>query len=848
MQAVKYGIDLGTTNSLIAKFDNGQITVFKNPNGHKETLPSVVAFRNNRIIIGDKARELLQKDSVHVFGGFKRKMGTDEKYYVVSLDENVSPIQLSSYVLKELQNFIQSGEICKAAVITIPASFNTVQSSATKKAGEEAGLETVYLLQEPIAASLAYFNNSTEQINESGSWLVYDLGGGTFDVALVNINNGELKIADHEGNNFLGGMDFDQAIVEKLIIPKIIEQTGFEALADEIKVKYGKHEKLYYLLLYIAEEAKKNLSHQPETDIEFSAEIDFKNYDFYFSINRKDFDEIIAPYIQDTINFIQQIVARNNVASNAIQQIILVGGSTYIPYVREELCKQTGIAVNTTIDPTTAVAVGAAYYAANKYYEPKDSGIYVSNDGQIIAYNQDEELDFNPYSSTKVITSYNKTTHDMEEVLIVRIDGYAENLHYRITRNDGGYDSGMVKAATKFTEFLPLQKKVANQFVMKFFTEKNIEIVSLLQQIEITNGLFSIDGQPLPKDICIEIDDTENKTTKLQAVFERNSILPQKKNIYREISRTITKGSAENIVINILEGDRNARAISNLPIGVIEINGKDLTSDLLKGSDIEIQMYISESRELTVEVLLVMTNQKFKNVFSISESTINIARLKEQYQFLETELNNAVREMQFNENDIWQIQTEALLHNLQVHKADIEKIKPTDNSDKKYYIAETIRNISQEFDKIGGNDRLNSLQKEYFDLKDYTEEIIKSIDHNKETLLKRYTALQRNEVMVLKVKNPSIIKNYTQQLNELAWDILYNTNSFLIGKFFEFKEYDASQFKNYNAVKILFTQAEKALEKESFAEFRDQVHTIARLRNIPKENYNNTNFKGTGIG
>ncbi|MFM2047713.1 MAG: hypothetical protein RI955_259, partial [Bacteroidota bacterium] len=146
------------------------------------------------------------------------------------------------------------------------------------------------------------------------------------------------------------------------------------------------------------------------------------------------------------------------------------------------------------------------------------------------------------------------------------------------------------------------------------------------------------------------------------------------------------------------------------------------------------------------------------------------------------------------------------------------------------------------------NDRLNSLQKEYFDLKDYTEEIIKSIDHNKETLLKRYTALQRNEVMVLKVKNPSIIKNYTQQLNELAWDILYNTNSFLIGKFFEFKEYDASQFKNYNAVKILFTQAEKALEKESFAEFRDQVHTIARLRNIPKENYNNTNFKGTGIG
>ncbi|MEY2828711.1 MAG: hypothetical protein RIQ33_569 [Bacteroidota bacterium] len=847
MLAIKYGIDLGTTNSLIAKFENGKVSVLKNPNGFKETLPSVVAFKNNRIIVGDKARELLQKDALHVFGGFKRKMGTDEKFYVVGLDENVTPLQLSGYVLKELQNFIQSNDVCKAAVITIPASFNTVQSSATKKAGEEAGLDTVYLLQEPIAASLAYFNNLNEN-TATGSWLVYDLGGGTFDVALVSTQNGALKIIDHEGNNYLGGMDFDQAIVDKIILPKIIEQTGYKPLEEEIKIKYGKYEKLNFYLLYLAEEVKKTLSNQSDADIEFSAEIDFKNHDFYFTISQAEFNHIIQPFVTDTINFIHSILSRNNIDSSTIQQIILVGGSTYIPYIRTELLHQTGIAVNTSIDPTTAVVVGAAYYSANKYYEPSDSEMFINNDGEIINYKSTTNLDLNPYSTTKIIASYNKTTNDIEEVLIVKIEGNYENLFYRITRNDGGFDSGLVKANSKFTEFLILQAKVANQFTLKIFDEKNNEIVPLQQQIEITNGLFSIDGQPLPKDICIEIDDAENHTTKLQAVFERNSILPQKKNVYKEISRTITKGSSEAIVINILEGDRNARAISNLPIGVIEIKGKDLTSDLLKGSDIEIQMYISESRELTVEVLLVMTNQKFKNVFSISESTINIDRLKEQYQFLENELHDALREMEINEDDVWSIQTDALLTQLKVHKNDLDKLKATDNSDKKYYIAETIRNISQEFDKIGGNDRLHQLQREYFELKDFVDETIKNIDHGKDAIIKRYSQLQRNEVMILKVKNPSIIKNYTAQLNELSWDILYHTNSFLIRKFFEFKEYEPNQFKNYNAVKILIQQAEKALEAERLVDFKEHVHTIAKLRVVYFENQKAKDFKGTGIG
>src|SRR5690349_23253936 len=136
MKPVNFGIDLGTTNSLIARHDGHRVQLFKNPIGQKETLASVVAFRGGRIIVGDKAREYLVKDPINVFGNFKRKMGTDEKYYVVSIDDNVTPVQLSAMVLRELKNFMSSNEVPEACVITIPASFDTTQSNATMKAGK----------------------------------------------------------------------------------------------------------------------------------------------------------------------------------------------------------------------------------------------------------------------------------------------------------------------------------------------------------------------------------------------------------------------------------------------------------------------------------------------------------------------------------------------------------------------------------------------------------------------------------------------------------------------------------------------------------------------------------------
>ncbi|MDR0866807.1 MAG: Hsp70 family protein [Candidatus Symbiothrix sp.] len=851
MKAVNFGIDLGTTNSLIAKYENGRVVLFKNPVGHKESLASVVAFRKDRILIGDKAREYLLKDPVNVFGSFKRRMGTDDLFYVVNIDENVTPIELSTYILKELKQFIYSGENVDAVIITIPASFDTMQANATQKAGKQAGFQEVFLLQEPIAAGLAYFNGCKDE--KSGYWLVYDLGGGTFDIALIEIRDGEMKVKDHEGNNFLGGVDFDNLLVEQLIIPPIAAETHIADFYEQLMVKHGKYEKLYYQLQYQAEEAKKELSRQPAVEIDFSTEIDGKTYDFLFTITVEQFNELIANKVQETIKMLQTILDRNHLQVQDINEIILVGGSTLIPYVRTQLKEKTGIPINTHTDPITAIATGAAFYAANKYYEPKNQEIASETITDLLDKIVDSDSGNPPVEkeyATKIDLGYNKMSKEEEEVLLVKVSGYCEHYSYRIIRSDGGFDTGLVPLRMKFTEFLPLLPNVANLFYLRVFNENKNEIPALAQQLTITHGQYSISGQPLPKDICIEIDDKENNTTKLEVVFEKNSVLPLKKTLYREISKTISKGAGDSIIINILEGDRFARSISNLSIGCIEISGKQLTSDLIKGSDIEIQLFMSDNRELTVKTYLVMTHQEFNNVFSISEKHINISRLKEQFAVLEMEIRNTLRQFNAEGNEIWTIQTENLLHELENHAKDLSKMKENDATDKRYVIAEVVSRISQEFDKVGGYERLESLQSEYLRSKELVEQSLPSADMEKENLSSRYRKMIDGESHILKSRNPAILKRATDLLNDLYGDILWNTHSHVVSRFYSFKNYPAEMYKNYNIAQSIFIKAEKAIEEERFWDLKRMINELYSLMKISWSSFGNRkieNFKGTGI-
>lgn len=830
---INFGIDLGTTNSAIAKFNNGTVEVFRNPVTLKQTLPSVVAFRKNRILVGDKAREYLQKDPQNVVSAFKRKMGTTEKYRIASIHEDKTPIELSAQVLKELKNFIHTGEQIGAAVITIPASFDTIQSNATKKAGEAAGFGQVLLLQEPIAASLAYANKEEADF-EDGQWLVYDFGGGTFDVALVNIQAGEMKVLDHEGNNFLGGMDFDKMIVEKIIQPFLEHEGVFENFGQQLKSASGKYNKLYQILLNKAEEAKIELSNAPTAELEFETEDD--NGDLvegYMLITRSQLEEILKPFVQNTVAMIENILNRNQLEAATLKYILMVGGSTYIPFVREYVGRTLGIPVNCNIDPTTAVAAGAAYYAGTKPITLPSTGIRAS-----LAKTVEKT------AKIEIKTAYQKTSQDDEEYFTALVQGEAEGLFYRITRQDGGFDTGLKPLENRISEYLLLAQNVHNIFDFKVYDEFNNLVAVNVPQIGITQGRYSVVGQPLPNDICLEIDDIETGTTALEVIFEKNTILPTKKTLVKTITKTIQKGAKEAIIINILEGPGYAMPSANQPIGIISISGKELTRDLVKGSDVEITLEISESRDLKINAYLLLTDQEYENVFNPSERYVRISKVREELVRLLTELNDELQDAESNEN----YETAAALNlakkELRTLLIRTEQLTDDDVTDDKFQIEDQKRKIAQQIDNLTRDKHFIKIKMDYFEAKRWAKDALEA-EHATENDQTHFENLMAHEKSVLATNSRLKIQEVIDNLNSLRARIAWKNPSYVVSLFYYYCD-KRDEFRNKQQGAEIIAQGEMAIKNQNYDRLRICVNQLYQL--LPPDIKPFMDKGGTGIG
>ena len=764
---INFGIDLGTTNSAIAKFVKGEVFVFNNPLDYgRATLPSVVSYRKDKIIVGSKAKEYQEKDPKSVVGVFKRKMGTTESFKIKSLNESKTPIELSAQVLKELKTFVNTGDILDAVVITVPASFDLIQSNATKEAGYQAGFKQVVLLQEPIAASLAYANMKKTNDLTDGQWLVYDLGGGTFDVALVKIADGEMKIIDHEGNNFLGGADFDQLIVEKLIIPKLNAEYTFENLEDDLKSASGKYNAKYYVLLHRAEEAKIRLSAVSSAEIVVDGFEDEKgnDVDMEISITRTEFNEIIKSSIDETIEMIKKILTRNSLTAIDLQFTLMVGGSTYIPYVRQRVEEILQVPVNCEIDPTTAIAIGAAYYAATKQKE----------------ISKTERAKKKTEISIK--TAYNKTSKEKEELFSARIKGDTNGLFYKITRQDGGFDSGLKKLAERISEDLPLVENAYNFFTLTVYDIQNNVIETDVETIGINSG-FGISGQPLPEDICLEVDDYDNPgETRLALVFQRNTVLPTKKTLTFPLNKTVLKGSVDEVIrVNVLQGSCESLPESNKILGYIEITGKMLTRDVSKGSDIEITISLSESQDLIVSAYLNMSDQDFKDTFNPKERHTQIELLKEQveslYEKLELEISQA------SDREEYEIATE--LNKLRKEMGEIaneiQTLTLDDVTDKKYQLEDKKCKLAQEIDSATKDKRILKVKGEYFESKEECENLIDEAGNDYERKL--FNDIISQEKAFFSTNSPIKIQEKTDELQNISGQIRWRSPKFLLGIF-----------------------------------------------------------------
>ena len=341
------GIDLGTTNSCVSVMENGEAKVIANPEGMRTT-PSVVAFKNGEIIVGEAAKRqaVTNPDTV---SSIKRHMGTSYKEHVNGRD--YTPEEISAMILQNLKATAESylGEKVTKAVITVPAYFNDAQRQATKDAGKIAGLDVERIINEPTAAALAYGVDKTEQEQKV---LVYDLGGGTFDVSILDLYDGTFDVLATAGNNRLGGDDFDKKVMDYMV-SEFKKENGVDLSADKMAMQRVKD---------AAEKAKKDLSGMMQTQISLPYITAGANGPLHLdmTLTRAKFDELTADLVAKTEVPVRQALTDAKVSASEIDQILLVGGSTRIIAVQESVKRLLGKEPNKSVNPDEVVSMGAA--------------------------------------------------------------------------------------------------------------------------------------------------------------------------------------------------------------------------------------------------------------------------------------------------------------------------------------------------------------------------------------------------------------------------------------------------------------------------------------------------------
>ena len=341
------GIDLGTTNSCVAVYDGGEAKVITNPEGMRTT-PSVVAFKNGDIIVGQKAKNQMvtNKDTI---SSIKRKMGTSEK--VSANGKEYSPEEISAMILGDLKKTAEAylGETVTKAVITVPAYFNDAQRQATKNAGKIAGLEVERIINEPTAAALAY---GLDKQDKNQTVLVYDLGGGTFDVSILELGDGVFEVKSTSGNNHLGGDDFDERVMD-YIVSEFKKETSVDLTKDKMAIQRVKD---------AAEKAKKDLSGMTTTEISlpFISQGTDGPIHLNMSLTRAKFEDLISDLVESTTEPVRKALKDANLSAKDIDKVLLVGGSTRIPCVQELVKKELNKEPSKEVNPDEVVAMGAA--------------------------------------------------------------------------------------------------------------------------------------------------------------------------------------------------------------------------------------------------------------------------------------------------------------------------------------------------------------------------------------------------------------------------------------------------------------------------------------------------------
>jgi molecular chaperone DnaK len=590
---IDFGIDLGTTNSAIAVLRDVSTEILKNNDDQDVTSSAVGYGRNGQLFIGTRAKNKMIDKPKDAYVEFKRRMGTEFIYAFKESGLYKTPEDLSAEILKSLKADVerQTGERIHAAVITVPAAFELHQCDATRKAAELAGLKGSPLLQEPVAAALAY---GFQVDQERAYWLVYDFGGGTFDAALIRADKGLINVVHHGGDNFLGGSDIDWAILERLVAPKLearYQLPGF-------KRGNARWESVLLKLKRSIEMAKIELTTRESTTLqeclfedEAGNEIDGEE----ITLSRADVVSIATPLIQRSVEICLKVLAEKNLDPASVQKVILVGGPTKAPYFREILRAELGIPIDHSVDPLTVVAKGAAIFAATQKVDPKFQKPAAAGEFQM-------DLKYKPVG------------HDTDPIVGGRVSSPSgeatTGFTLEVVNTRSKWRSGRIALGQDGTFMVNLlaEKGARNIFSIELYDATGTRQKAVPDEMVYTVGAV-VEEQPLINSMGIARADNS-----VAWFFQKGDGLPLKKRMDRCFitTKALKPGEAgAAIVIPIVEGEQES-ADRNRMIGSLKIDSSMIRRDLPVGSEIEVTLKMSTSRILTVNAYVPVLDEEFE--------------------------------------------------------------------------------------------------------------------------------------------------------------------------------------------------------------------------------------------
>ncbi len=693
MSTIDYGIDLGTTNSALARQEGRQQRLLPGPDGDPLLPSAIQVLASGEIVVGAKAKAMLDIDPANTSIEFKRLMGTGEKKRFPASGREYTPEELSAEVLRTLaaRAIAVDGEAPRAAVITIPAMFQLPQCDATRRAAALAGIEHAPLLQEPIAAAIAH--SGTGEVRD-GSWLVYDLGGGTFDISLVRCKDGRLQVIDHDGDNHLGGRDFDRAIARKAT-----DLIRAEGKLGDFKRTDPANEGAYAKIKVESERVRLALS--GVTHDKFSIPDLGKGASVAFDLDRDGLEELLVPLVERTTALCIKILKRNRVEAAELSGLVMVGGPTLTPCVARQIHFDVGVEAKHYVDPMTIVARGAALFASTQ---------------RLPATMRKKRVG----AAIELHLEYEAMTTDPAPLIVGKVTSPVPpppGLKITVERDDGQFRAPLsaVQPNGAFAIDLRLNPSQLNVFKVGAVDGMGNPLATEPDTIKLMHG-FSIARPPLSQSVGIMLANNN-----VHWYLRKGVVLPARQTMTHTTTLSLKRGqSGEAIHVPLIQGE-STRADRNKVIGVLHIHADKISRDVPEGSTVEVTIAVDESAQTTGRAYVPALDQWFEEVVrfdletkpanevgkALSDQKDRLKKLEEMADELDEEDISSVSE---EKNDPRIREVEALLE-----EGDRDSIDLAD---------QMVRMMSQDLDHAEDGGKKNRLANELEEIRQRASDVI----------------------------------------------------------------------------------------------------------------------------